>query len=1358
MTVWMGAGDPQHWAKQLALSTPSERSVLAVLALRGEISQTEWERLCLFAGVRDDASQLMVRATFLNSVKQLEGRGLFVQLPGRAVTCPPPVRTLVLREAGARPDFASLVRACSRDQLTDVLAAIVSRHPEAEKRFVAFRKAGAQLGNRIALNLLEPMDAAWLGSLDSGLRGQLLEAALSCVEQSFVDDCSLYPWAASLGPAFEPLPPRALSALAGAAVLRGDLTLLHALLEAPRALALHRLLRVALALIEGRWSEAQALVAEPIAFLRDDHLGVLSLLYWLAVRMRPQSDDRLSALVTLGGKAQSPLQQSFKVAQSIMAGGTAKDLQAIKFAKSVPGDTLTSLWLTMHLGEPPYDGQYTHHLIRTLSDRSTIAQHRDYLWLSEQMALASAAVEQNSKHLELFGFGLPGSRPAKEPLKPSFGPSLLESLVVRPAWEVSLDRLDQLANSVSNTPETNERAGAERIVWRVAAWSGSIEPMLQKRAKQGAWSAGRRLAIKNLIAPSALLDGLPPEDQKVAAFARESRGGGGYYPSVQHTIALAAWRALVGHPRVYLDDHETPIEVVLGQPTIVVEAEGDGVIANLRPERLVAGINIHNQGGKLVVYDVSDELKSINAILASPLKIPAAGKQRALHSLERLAPFVAIQSTEQAAATNAVQADANPTPWLRLTPSQGGLSISLVVRPLGAAGLAVAPGAGAPRLTGRVASETVQVTRDLALELQLVERVISACAPLEGAETGPNRWFIAEPERCLELVAALNALGDAVMVEWPQGSPLRVRAKLGRAALRGNVGFSQGVFSVQASATIDSELSLELAQMLELCALHPGRFVQLASGDYVELEQELREVLGGIAAASSVQSGKSRALQLPAAALSVLDELTSRFEGLALDATARGWRERLDAVWNKTVKLPKTFQGELRAYQLDGFRWLARLADLELGACLADDMGLGKTVQLIALLLHRATSGPALIVAPTSVCENWRRELERFAPSLSVHSYWGSSREQALEALGKRAVVITSYALLQQDDAALQAIEWSTAVLDEGQLIKNADTLRAKAAFGLKAKARIIATGTPVENHAGDIFSLFHFLNPGLLGSWKSFSAAMNEPRSSASRSARRLLQPFVLRRTKTQVLEDLPPLTEIQRTVLMTPGEAKLYESVRKAAFEKLSSVGKSPQAKVQVLAELTRLRRLCCHPELVAPEAGLTSSKLESLLELVEELVASKHRALIFSQFTDVLALIKPLLEKKGIRYQSLDGSSSMKKRSAAVDAFQDGDGDVFLISLKAGGFGLNLTGADYVIHVDPWWNPAVEAQASDRAHRIGQTRPVTVYRLVTAGTIEAAIVELHHKKRDLAESVLSGAEQAASLSADDLRALLG
>ena len=212
----------------------------------------------MLAGVRDNEHQLVGRATFLKLVKPLEERGLFLMVASRVVTCPPLVRTLVLREAGERPDFASIVRTCSRDQLTDVLAAIVSRHPEAEKSFVAFRKAGAQLGNKIALNLLEPMDAEWLGRLESGLRGQLLEAALTCVEQAFVDDCSLYPWAASLGPAFEPLPPRALSALAGAAVLRGDLPLLHALLEAPRALALHRLLRVALAVIEGRWSEAQA--------------------------------------------------------------------------------------------------------------------------------------------------------------------------------------------------------------------------------------------------------------------------------------------------------------------------------------------------------------------------------------------------------------------------------------------------------------------------------------------------------------------------------------------------------------------------------------------------------------------------------------------------------------------------------------------------------------------------------------------------------------------------------------------------------------------------------------------------------------------------------------------------------------------------------------------------------------------------------------------------------------------------------------------------------------------------------------------------------------------------------------------
>jgi SNF2 family DNA or RNA helicase len=258
----------------------------------------------------------------------------------------------------------------------------------------------------------------------------------------------------------------------------------------------------------------------------------------------------------------------------------------------------------------------------------------------------------------------------------------------------------------------------------------------------------------------------------------------------------------------------------------------------------------------------------------------------------------------------------------------------------------------------------------------------------------------------------------------------------------------------------------------------------------------------------------------------------------------------------------------------------------------------------------------------------------------------------------------------------------------------------------------------------------------------------------------RRLIQPFVLRRTKSQVLSELPELTEIRRTVTLTPEEAALYESLRRAAIAKLSdagTAGNDPRERFQVLAEITRLRRLCCHPNLVMPEPKLESSKLATFLEIVDELVEGRHRALVFSQFVDMLQLVREALDARGVSYQYLDGKTSHAQRKAAVSAFQAGEGELFLISLRAGGFGLNLTGADYVIHLDPWWNPAVEAQASDRAHRIGQTRPVTVYRLVTAKTVEDRIIDLHRTKRELADTLLEDTDAAAKLGAEELRALL-
>jgi SNF2 family DNA or RNA helicase len=366
-----------------------------------------------------------------------------------------------------------------------------------------------------------------------------------------------------------------------------------------------------------------------------------------------------------------------------------------------------------------------------------------------------------------------------------------------------------------------------------------------------------------------------------------------------------------------------------------------------------------------------------------------------------------------------------------------------------------------------------------------------------------------------------------------------------------------------------------------------------------------------------------------------------------------------------------------------------------------------------------------------------------------------------LREAGPGDLVVATYGLLQQDQARFERKPWATAILDEAQAIKNASTKRSRAAMSLQADFRLITTGTPVENHLLELWNLFRFLNPGLLGSQESFQRRFQGPIErdrdpDALHRLRRLVRPFLLRRTKAEVLEDLPERTEITLEVEPGPEEAAFYEALRRDSLESLEGGDATAQA-FQVLAALMRLRRACCNPELVQPGLGIPSAKLETFMELVEELRDNRHRALVFSQFVDHLALVRHALDARGVTYRYLDGATPAAARERAVDAFQRGEGDLFLISLKAGGTGLNLTAADYVIHLDPWWNPAVEDQASDRAHRIGQTRPVTIYRLVAKGTIEQKIVELHWRKRHLADRLLEGADSGVRLDAEALMALL-
>jgi superfamily II DNA or RNA helicase len=466
---------------------------------------------------------------------------------------------------------------------------------------------------------------------------------------------------------------------------------------------------------------------------------------------------------------------------------------------------------------------------------------------------------------------------------------------------------------------------------------------------------------------------------------------------------------------------------------------------------------------------------------------------------------------------------------------------------------------------------------------------------------------------------------------------------------------------------------------------------------------------------------------------------------------------------------PPSFEGALRGYQQDALGWFSFLRRFGFGGCLADEMGLGKTVMVLAALEARrlthaanGTATPSLIVVPRSLVFNWQQEAARFAPHLRLLDATGSQRRQVLETIGGHDVVIVTYGTLRRDIEMLKGIAFDYVILDEAQAIKNATTAAARAARLLHGQHRLALSGTPVENHLGELWSLFEFLNPGLLGSAAAFTGARAVDASNDDGTLtliERGLRPFILRRTKEQVASELPARTEQTLHCDLEPAQRKIYDSLR--AHYRASLLGATgrgdAQSTVHVLEALLRLRQAACHPGLIDPaHAGGPSAKLDLLVPRLQELVEDGRKVLVFSQFTSLLALLRDRLDGSGLAYEYLDGRT--RDREARVRRFQEGPSPLFLISLKAGGLGLNLTAADYVFLLDPWWNPAVEAQAIDRAHRIGQTRAVFAYRLIARDTVEEKVLELQAGKRQLADAVVrADASLLRDLRREDLDLLL-
>ena len=944
----------------------------------------------------------------------------------------------------------------------------------------------------------------------------------------------------------------------------------------------------------------------------------------------------------------------------------------------------------------------------------------------------------------------------RQPWTRAFGEAL-ENLLL-PGWDRTLRALERALD------ESPRGAAGTEISFRLEVledFGAMVCATVQPRGRKGQPAAARKVSRQRLLGEYGAL--LSPADERIAALLDE----------VPASAALL--RELVDHPRLFLEDTQDRVRVERAQVGLVAEERAGAVVvtAGVDGTALPAAMLERVRKAKpdqalflwfeesrlLTLVEAGPEIRALLGVLHQHgNSFPPESHGALLEKLSQLSARVPV------ALPRSVMGESVPPQdlaVLRLEAQPGGrVRLELRTRPLADSG-AFAPGEGARDVHVRRGAGAVHAVRDFVSE-RAAAAALQVRLPLDTAEPEeqPFTFLFPSAQGALAVLAACRQLSPPPDLEWIS-APLRLQSTRGLPDLKVAVEKRRDWFGVLGGLAVDGE-RVELARLLD-AARRKERFVRVGADSWVEIEAALREHLERLA---DHAHASRHGTEVGPSAVGALSALASAGAEVETDQTWQALAARIFAARELRPRLPRALRATLRDYQLEGFRWLTRLASWGAGAVLADDMGLGKTVQALALLLDRRKLGPQLVLAPTSVGFNWLDEAKRFAPSLRMTLFAeAEDRGGALKKLGPGDVLVLSYGLLTRDLERLSALRFSTVVFDEAQTLKNAHTHRFRAARALQGDFKVALSGTPLENHLGELWSLFAVVFPGLLGSHEAFRARFSSPIErqadpTAAPALARVLQPFLLRRTKAQVEAQLPPRTEVRVPVVLSPAEWQLYEDARLAALSDLEtrkSKLREQERRIEILAALTRLRLLASHPRLYDPASRLASAKLLRFLELVLELRAEGQRALVFSQFTSHLALVRELLDAQGIAYQYLDGQTPQGARAARVRAFQEGADPLFLISLKAGGFGLNLTAATSVIHLDPWWNPAVEDQASDRAHRIGQDRPVTIYRLVARGTIEEKMLELHAHKRALVLGVLEGKELAGKLSVQDLLGML-
>lgn len=921
-------------------------------------------------------------------------------------------------------------------------------------------------------------------------------------------------------------------------------------------------------------------------------------------------------------------------------------------------------------------------------------------------------------------------------------------------------RVAQWQRWLDDISHLEEPKSEQRVTWQLDLTHLDL-PLIQAKVQQinakGEWTKGRKTNIHELDY-AQYHEALTDADRKLIQVISNHAGFG--YKEVQATSAVL--QALVGFDGLQNIKGDA-IKLIKGEFIIEIAQNSNDcfelvmhpTIDDLDGDFIVN----HSHDNCYQVFAVDEKQLKLDAMLANQPNNLTEERLPALNSaLKKLATehHISSERTEFADINNVRQGSCELAAVIKLT--HMGIDVNFYVMPHSVDGPWLEPGVGATTLVySEDGTNSSVVKRDLKAEQRAFKKLLKNLAEVFNNKSYQHKstqqqFFL--PEDISQAIESLEQAhqAKALVLSWDENTQGMKVANSKHLSL--NLNDDSDWLSVNGNITLPSGDIYALQTLLN--APRRGSIIEFDEQNSLLLDQRLTKLINRLEGMQSqdkdvsddkLRIANSRALPLYQTVADLGDV-----------SYGESWQQRLAKFDNTSEPIiPVHLKNTLRDYQIVGVKWLMQLANWGLNACLADDMGLGKTLQTLCVLQMRSQLGASLVIAPKSVGNNWQVEAERFAPSLTVKNIDNAaSCADVLDNAKASDLIVVSYGLLPLIGEQLAEHSFANIVLDEAQAIKNPLSLRAKAAFALNGQFKVALSGTPIENHLGELWSLFNFLMPGFLHTLPVFKKRFGNADKNQQQAdiLKALIAPFILRRKKQTVLTELPEKTEINLTFALSDEEQALYEATRLNALEQAS---KEDSQYITILASLTKLRRACIAPQLLLEHSKLTSSKLDTADSIIEELLENDHQALIFSQFVDVLKLVEQRLQKRKIEYCYLDGSMSSAKRKQQVDKFQNGDAPLFLISLKAGGTGLNLTAADYVLHLDPWWNPAVEQQASDRAHRLGQTRPVTVYRLIAQNTIEEKILQLHEHKQALADKVLSGSGDAGQLSKDQLLALL-